>query len=319
MGSTRERTGSDGRVRYTALYRDLKGRQRSAGTFTTRRQADRAWQRAESKVAQGQLGEPGRGRQTFRDYVEKTWLPNHEVEASTRQSYSYILRKHILPEFGPMRMIDILPEHVREWVARLKAGGVKPPTIRQCFVLLSAVFTTALNDQVTFLHPCKGVKTPPVPAQPRTIITPEQFAAVYECLPDEQSRLLVETDVESGLRWGELTELRVRDLDVRHPDADGQPGGRAGPSPVPPRGRPVPGEALPEGQGVPALQAQRPDHRQAPGARRRARPGLGRSAVPDAGQGAAADPGAAPHCRPRRATGPHRTRTRPGTATGTAP
>ena len=112
-----------------------------------------------------------------------------------------------------MRMIDILPEHVREWVAGMKRGGVRPPTIRQCFVLLSAVFTTALNDQVTFLHPCKGVKTPPVPAQPRTIITPEQFAALYECLPDEQSRLLVETAVESGLRWGELTELRVRDLD----------------------------------------------------------------------------------------------------------
>ncbi len=27
-------------------------------------------------------------------------------------------------------------------------------------------------------------------------------------------RLLVETDIESGLRWGELTELRVKDLDV---------------------------------------------------------------------------------------------------------
>ena len=95
MGSTRERIRSDGSVRYTALYRDLKGRQRSAGSFTTQRQADRAWQRAESKVAQGPLGEPGRGRQTFRDYAEKTWLPNHEVEATTRQSYSYILCRHI--------------------------------------------------------------------------------------------------------------------------------------------------------------------------------------------------------------------------------
>ena len=305
MGSTRERIGSDGSVRYTALYRDLKGRQRSAGTFTTQRQADRAWQRAESRVAQGQLGEPGRGRQTFRDYVEKTWLPNHEVEATTRQSYSYILRQHILPEFGPMRMIDILPEHVREWVAGLKAGGVKPPTIRQCFVLLSAVFTTALNDQVTFLHPCKGVKTPPVPAQPRTIITPEQFAALYECLPDEQSKLLVETAVESGLRWGELTELRVRDLDFAtrmltvsravvqvHPQ-------------IPPRWRPFPGEALPEGQGVPPLQAQRPDHRQAEGARRGARPGPGRSAVPGTRRGRAAGAGAAPLSRPRRPPRPH--------------
>ena len=34
-------------------------------------------------------------------------------------------------EFGSMRMIDILPVHLREWVAGLKAGGVKPLTIRQ--------------------------------------------------------------------------------------------------------------------------------------------------------------------------------------------
>ena len=101
MGSTRERIGSNGSVRYTALYRDLKGRQRSAGTFTTQRQADRAWQRAEARVAQGQLGEPGRGRQTFRDYVEQTWLPNHEIDATTRQSYTYILRRHILPHLTP--------------------------------------------------------------------------------------------------------------------------------------------------------------------------------------------------------------------------
>ncbi len=58
-----------------------------------------------------------------------------------------------------------------------------------------------------------GVKTPPVPAQPRTIITPGQFAVLYDCLPDAQSKLMVDTAVESGPRWGELTELRVRDIE----------------------------------------------------------------------------------------------------------
>lgn len=213
MGFSRKRTGRDGKPRYTAYYVDIKSRERSAGTFSNKKEADRAWQRAETKLAEGRVGDPARGRVTFERYVEDIWLPNHVMEPSTREGYTYSLYKHILPEFGAMRMIDILPEHVRQWVARLSTNGVTPATIKHNKMILSAIFTTSLNDQVTFLHPCKGVKTPTVPRKPRVIITPEQFDVIYRALPDAESQLLVETDIESGLRWGELTELRVKDLD----------------------------------------------------------------------------------------------------------
>jgi integrase len=215
LGFSRKRVGRDGKPRYTAYYLDLKGSERSAGTYPNLKEADRAWQRAQVKLSEGRIGDPARGRMTFQLYVEDTWLPNHVIEASTRQSYTYSLYKHIMPEFGPMRMVDILPAHVREWVSRLKARGVTPVTIKYNKVILSAIFTTALNDQITFLHPCKGVKTPPVAVKPRTIITPEQFDLVYDALPDAEAQLLIETDIESGLRWGELTELRVSDLDFK--------------------------------------------------------------------------------------------------------
>ena len=135
------------------------------------------------------------------------------MELRTRENYIYYLDRRILPEFGPMRMVEILPVHVREWVTRLAREGVKPSAIRYCMVVLSAIFTTDLNDQVTFLHPCKGVKTPPIPKRPHRVISPEQFDDLYAALPSEAMKLLVETDVESRLRWGELTELRSRDLD----------------------------------------------------------------------------------------------------------
>ena len=124
MGFARKRTGRDGEVRYLACYRDMKGRIRSAGTFANQRLANRAWQRAEAKLAEGRVGDPARGRMIFQRYVEDTWLPNHEVEPTTRQGYTSAIYRHIMPEFGPMRMIDILPEHVREWIAKLKANGV---------------------------------------------------------------------------------------------------------------------------------------------------------------------------------------------------
>ena len=172
-------------------------------------------QAAEIRLAEGRLGDPRRWRQTFRRYVEEEWLPNHVMEATTREGYTYSIYKHVMPWFGPMRMNRIMPPDVREWVTHLSKAGVRPSNLRTLESILSAVFTTALNDQVTFLHPCKGVKTPTVPPVLLTIVTPEQFDALYQALPAEGAQLMVETAIESGLRWGELAELRPRDLDIR--------------------------------------------------------------------------------------------------------
>ena len=212
MGWTQKRKSKDGDVRYRACYRDLRGQIQAAGTYSNRRDADKAWQRAEGRMAEGRLGDPRRGRQTFRRYVTEEWLPHHVIEVSTREAYTYQLGKHIMPWFGPMRMNEIMASTVRAWVTDLQAKGVTPATIQKVRFILSAIFTTALND-VTYLHPCKGVKTPTVPKKPLKIITPEQFDVIYTAIPDDALKLLVETDIETGLRWGELTELRVRDLD----------------------------------------------------------------------------------------------------------
>lgn len=214
MGFSRLRKGKNGQDRYTAIYRDQRGKVRSAGTFPTEAQADKAWQKAEAKLGLERTADPRKGRQRFQRYVDEVWFPNHVIELRTRENYSYELNRHIMPWFAPMRMVDILPIDVREWVTHLQNEGVNPPTIRFCMTVLSAVFTTALNDQVIVLHPCKGVKTPPVAKKKRTIITPEQFDDLYAALTDTRMRLLAELKIESGLRWGEITELRPKDIDL---------------------------------------------------------------------------------------------------------
>jgi integrase len=188
------------------------------GTYVRRhlhRNLDTTWRRAEDRISEGRLGDASRGRQKFQRYVEETWLPHHQMEARTRENYTYYLRRHILPAFGAMRLIEILPSDVREWVTELQAAGVSPAVIRSCFAVLSAIFSTAFNDQLTQLHPCRGVKTPPVAKKRRAIVTPAEFDQLHAQLPNEAARLLVELDIETGLRWGELTELRPADLDTR--------------------------------------------------------------------------------------------------------
>ncbi|WP_261560272.1 tyrosine-type recombinase/integrase [Frankia tisae] len=214
VGYAKKRIGKDGKPRYTACYLDLRGRVRSAGTFTGKRDADRAWQQAEVKQREGRVGDPRRGRRTFGEYVQETWFPNHVMEPRTRETYRYNLDAHILPWFIGMRMAEIMPADVREWVTDQNSRGLGPNVIDKNMTILSAIFTTALNDQVTFLHACRGVKIPEVPKKPLQIITPEQFDLIYGKLSDAVLQLLVEVDIESGMRWGELTELRPRDLNL---------------------------------------------------------------------------------------------------------
>jgi integrase len=189
VGWVSRKTGRDGRIRYTAMFRGLTGDPQSAGTFGNRREASRAWQRAEVDLAAGRVLDRRQGMRTLGQYALETWLPNHVVEATTRQGYRYLLHRYIVPELGDRKMAEIMPGHVREWVARLQAvHGARPLTVRRCKTLLDALFTTAL--------------------------TVEQFDRLLRAVDDEAMRLLLETDIETGLRWGELTELRPRDVDL---------------------------------------------------------------------------------------------------------
>jgi len=71
MGYAKKRTDKDGNPRYTAVYLDLRGSERSAGTFSSERAANQAWQKAEVEQRQGRAGDPLRGRLTLRKYVER--------------------------------------------------------------------------------------------------------------------------------------------------------------------------------------------------------------------------------------------------------
>ena len=214
MGFSRKRTGRDGKSRYTAYYLDIRGQERSAGTFSNKKDANDAWKTAEVAVSAGKQGDPSRGRQTFEAYVLGKWLPHHELEPGVRSNYAGQIRKHLLPFFGPMKMRDIMPEHVRQWVTSMKDKGASARTIEYCKgSILNAIFTTALTDEVVTIHPSHGVKSPAAPGKPRRIITAAQFDRLYQALPGADAKLLAETGIESGMRWGELTEVRVGDLD----------------------------------------------------------------------------------------------------------
>lgn len=212
MPSVRPRVTADGRRRYVALYRDPTGKQRSAGTYATERLAERASHRAESKVETGSWVRPSAGRITFRNYVEDAWLPSRQVEVSTLAGYRSYLDKHFLPSFGDRSMAEILPSLVQDWVTAAVSSGLSPTSVRKYHVMLHSVFKRAVRDRIIVTNPCESIELPKVPPRKTRILAPEEYDRLVAEIPD-RFRLLVMTDIETGLRWGELIALRPRHID----------------------------------------------------------------------------------------------------------
>ena len=207
------RTTDDGDTRFVACYRDPEGRQRSAGTYSTRRAAERGAHREEAKVREGAWHDHSRGQVTFAEYVETVWLPSKHVETSTLAVYRSYLDKHFIPTFGRRPMGKILPSEIQRWVTTATEHGLSAASVRKYHTMLHSVFERAQRDRVITFNPCAHTELPKVLKKKTRTLTPDEYVAILASLP-AQHRLMVETAINTGLRWGELIALKPRHLDL---------------------------------------------------------------------------------------------------------
>jgi integrase len=211
------------RTRYTAAYRDASGRERSAGTYDTRREAVRKAREAEGKIEEGSWTDPCDGKTTFCEYAERRWLPSLvDLEVNTLAGYRSYLRTHFLPAFGDLPMGGIVPMTVQAWVNSVTGkptaeGGLSAASVHKCHAMLHSLFKRAVVDKVVPQNPCKDTRLPKVPTQRvrakrRRILTPEEYDLLLDHL-SPMALLLTELDIETGARWGEVAGLRLGRVD----------------------------------------------------------------------------------------------------------
>jgi integrase len=199
-------------TKFKACYRDPSGAERSAGTYPSRRAAERAGQREEQRVREGRWHDYSLGATTLREYVEKTWLPSKHIELTTRAAYHSNLDKHLLPSFGDRPIGRILPSNVQEWVTMATAQGLTPRSVQKYHVMLHSIFRRAVRDPLILSNPCEHTELPKVVLRRSRTLIPEEFDQLIQAIP-ERHRLMVEAAIETGMRWGELIALRPRDVD----------------------------------------------------------------------------------------------------------
>lgn len=153
----------------------------------------------------------GRSGIMVRDWYEK-WLKAQGGAETSRQRDGTSWKVHVEPEFGGWKVAEIGHMDVATWVAR---KGVGVYAVIKAFQLLDRMLGAALRDRRIPFNPCDGIKLPRTRAKHPDDLRPPtyaQLALVRTFLPVHYHPLML-VDEESGLRWGELIDLRLSAVD----------------------------------------------------------------------------------------------------------
>lgn len=201
--------------RWTGMYVDADGQARSAGTYNDEDQALAVAQAMEAFIERGRIGTDPvtKATITIAKYGPQ-WLRSHVVEPNTKANYDSILRNHIYPAFGTKRVAELERQDVRTYLTDLDEAGASVTLQKRVRAVLSAMMQTAWDDSYRSDNPVRGLRVRRGKRRQIVVLTTDQFQSVYKQLPSRGAKLLARLIVNSGLRFGEATELRVSDLDL---------------------------------------------------------------------------------------------------------
>ncbi|SCX15301.1 tyrosine-type recombinase/integrase [Mycolicibacterium fluoranthenivorans] len=218
FGSVERLSGGHYRARYTGP----DGRRYKAPTTFLAVKDARAWLALrQADIIKGEWMPPTAAPKVdnkllFRTY-SRTWLNNRRVRGEplkvrTREHYQWLLDEHLLPAFGALPVSAITSDDVRAWHDTMSKGT---PTARShAYGLLNAIMNTAVSDGKAALSPCviRGAGTSRRVKKIRPATLPELETLTTAMPAPYQAMILIAS--WCALRFGELTELRRRDVEL---------------------------------------------------------------------------------------------------------
>jgi integrase len=216
MAGTRTRRGF-GRVRqlrsgrWQAAYLGPDNRLHKATKTYAEKYAAEGWLADERrKIDLGTWGAVERSDSiTLRAYADR-WLKQRTLRPRTRAHYDRLLDRLILPDLGDLKLVALAPARVREWHAGL--GTDTPTQTAHAYALLHAICVTAIQDELLDANPCR-IRAAMTTKRKRHIevLNPAQVDALAAAMPAELAASVV-LAAWCGLRWGEASELRRKDV-----------------------------------------------------------------------------------------------------------
>ena len=153
---------------------------------------------------------------TVEDYLSD-WLKatRQSVAASTYERYEQIVRCHLVPAVGRVRLRKLNPGHVERLKdSVLREKGRAPGTTNQVILTLSVALNRAVKWDLIAKNPAKAVRKVKDPRDGMVCLTEEEASRLVSVVEGTRREALYQVALKCGLREGELLALRWEDVDL---------------------------------------------------------------------------------------------------------
>ena len=211
---------------YCLRYFDESGRQRqhkiaSYGDITFAQAAKKA-QQLRSQVVLG--GDPAAQKKTKRSVPLYAVLAQQHLDhARTYQRSHYntemILRRHILPKWGNLRLDEIKQQQVALWLAEKRNEGLAPATVEKIRVMFNRSFELGKQWQIpgAEVNPVHGIPRPKYNNARERFLSADEAANLLKAAEgsyNPQLKPIVQLLLLTGARRMELLKAEWRHVDL---------------------------------------------------------------------------------------------------------
>ena len=200
--------------KYRVRYRTPDHRLTDKRGFKTKKEAS-LWEASNVlSIAEGTFVSPTLGKKKIGE-LGPIFLDGKRgvMKASSIRSLDTSWRVWVEPKWGNRQINGVRKSEVQQWVSEIAGKRSASITLR-AFGILKGIYETAQDDRLISSTPCEGVMLPNKRPKGRIYLTEEQlFKLSHEAGTYRLSyAAFVLVLGLCGLRWGEASRLRVKDI-----------------------------------------------------------------------------------------------------------
>ena len=153
---------------------------------------------------------------TLGNYLDR-WVNDcvrDTVRQRTWERYEQIVRVHIKPALGRVKLKNITPTHARALYREKLDTGLAPRTVNYIHTTLSKALKDAVADGLITRNPASSVKAPRPKNKEISPLSSQQAKAFLEAVRGDRFEAAFVVALHCGLREGEILGLKWSDVDL---------------------------------------------------------------------------------------------------------